>query len=723
MKKWEKEIVQKQISDEQKVIWRMRDSYKLAMKDVKERIAVLQNREQTQSVIYQLKYQQELQKQLETVYAKMSSEWYTNIDDYLKGCYEDGFYSTMYSLHNQGIPIILPFNQEEAAQMAAQSDYEGIKLSEKLYTDSVEMARISRQEMTRGLATNASYADIARTVEKRGEAGFYNAMRIVRTESHRIHNEVRLKTMMKAKEEGADVVKQWDSTVDKRTRSHHVELDGQLRELDQPFKIPSTGATAMKPGGFGKAAEDINCRCEMLQRARWALDKSEIDKCVGDLSNATDEQLQAWADKLGVSKDELIKASNGVIEPDGTINHSIKAKNYNDFKKKYKTKEADQTAKYQAQLDILEQEKDEIAKKYLQAGINNGAFSPDTTLEDVKEYIELVFPNLFDKAKNSTGWTAYAENLSKQDAIKQKMYAAKAKAAKKTPASTGISADAFSDARKKAAKNFSSGESADKYHRPILDKRWDGYSDREKYSIWEYTRNSNPMNKSLSGYHDSWDRHDFKGLGNTQWEHEDSWRSLGSNFSKFGKNGKVTYHRAITDLTKAIDKSEFLDECFLVRGSDNSGFAGLMESIMPFDDAKRMLDKGDIKSLKQVLEGNVVKNHAFTSTGIASGTGFSGKVSYKIYAPKGTKGVYAEPQSYFGNTVGTNEKLYKTGQRYYSVGGEAEVILQRGTSFRVTKIDYSFGNYTVEMEIVDQPNYFKYGDEETFNNGATRHKD
>ena len=704
MKKWEKEIVQKQISDEQKVIWRMRDSYKLAMKDVKERIAVLQSREQTQSVIYQLKYQQELQKQLETIYAKMSSEWYTNIDDYLKGCYEDGFYSTMYSLHNQGIPIILPFNQEEMAQMAAQSDYEGIKLSEKLYTDSVEMARISRQEMTRGLATNASYADIARTVEKRGEAGFYNAMRIVRTESHRIHNEVRLKTMMKAKEEGADVVKQWDSTVDKRTRPHHVELDGQLRELDQPFIVPSTGATAMKPGGFGKAAEDINCRCEMLQRARWALDKSEIDKCVGDLSNATEEQLNAWADKLGVSKDELIKASNGIIEPDGTINHSIKAKNYNNFKKKYKTKEADQTAKYQAQLDILNEEK----KKWMESlGWND-----ESKFNEYMNSISSIVPGDEDVKK----WKQFQK---KETAIQKKLSGG----TPKKPASTGISADAFSDARKKAAKNFSSGESADKYHRPILDKQWDGYSDREKYSIWEYTHNSNPMNKSLSGYHDSWNRHDFKGLGNTQWGNENSWRYLGSNFSKFGENGHVTYHRAITDLTKAIDKAELLDDCFLVRGSDNGGFAGLMESIMPFDDAKRMLDRGDIKSLKQVLEGNVVKNHAFTSTGIATGTGFSGKVSYKIYAPKGTKGVYAEPQSYFGNTVGMTEKLYETGQRYNSVGGEAEVILQRGTSFRVTKIDYSSGNYTVEMEIVDQPNYFKYGDEETFNNGATRHKD
>lgn len=335
MKKWEKEIVQKQINDEQKVIWRLRDSYKIAMKDVEEKIQVLQARPQTQSVIYQLKYQQELQKQLENTFSKMSQEWYKDIDSYLKGCYEEGFFETMYSLHNQGIPIILPFNQKEMAQMAAQSDYEGIKLSQKLYDDAIETARISRQEMTRGIANNEDWATIANRISKRGGIAVYNATRIVRTESGRIHSEVRMNTMMKAKDEGADVVKQWDSTVDGRTRSTHIHLDGQLRELEQPFKSPS-GATAMYPRGFGVAAEDINCRCEMLQRARWALDKSELDKCVGDLTNATDEQLQTWADKLGVSVDELIKASNGIIEPDGTINHSIKAKNYNDFKKKYK---------------------------------------------------------------------------------------------------------------------------------------------------------------------------------------------------------------------------------------------------------------------------------------------------------------------------------------------------------------------------------------------------
>lgn len=339
MKKWEKEILEKQIQDEALVVNRLKKSYEFALEGVKRKIYELQGREQTQSVIYQIKYQQQLEQELEKITNKMGLEWYSSIDEYLKACYEDGFYATMYSLHNEGIPLILPMNQEEAVQMTAQSTTSGIVLSNKLYDNAQNLARISREELTRGIASNMSYADIARNLDKRGEASLNGAYRIARTEGHRIHEEVRQKTTQRAKEKGADVVKQWDSTIDKRTRSHHTELDGQIREIDAAFKIPSTGATAQYPGGFGIAAEDIHCRCTSLQRARWALDKSELDKYVGDLDGLTDTQMQELSDKLGVSQEELVKSSNGVIEADGTLNHIIQAKNYNEFKKKYQKKE------------------------------------------------------------------------------------------------------------------------------------------------------------------------------------------------------------------------------------------------------------------------------------------------------------------------------------------------------------------------------------------------
>ena len=71
----------------------------------------------------------------------------------------------------------------------------------------------------------------------------------------------------KAKEKGADVVKQWDSTLDARTRDSHAQVDGEIKELDEKF---SNGLRF--PGDpSGGAAEVVNCRCALLQRARWAV--------------------------------------------------------------------------------------------------------------------------------------------------------------------------------------------------------------------------------------------------------------------------------------------------------------------------------------------------------------------------------------------------------------------------------------------------------------------
>lgn len=282
--------------------------------------------------------------------------------------------------------------------------------------------------------------------------------------------------------------------------------------------------------------------------------------------------------------------------------------------------------------------------------------------------------------------------------------------------------DAYDNKTKKAAKSFTDRNDADKYHRAYLDSIWENLSDEEKYGIWEYTRNSNPMNKSLSGYHDSWSRSSFLGYANTDWGHEDNWRSLTGSWKKFGKNNHVTYHKAITDTTKAIQKSALPENTFLVRGSDNGGLAGMIEGkgFLSFNDAKKLLDSGNINDIKAALEGQVIKNHAFTSTGIAKGTGFGGEVKFEIYAPKGSHAIYAEPQSYFGNT--SSNALYRAGKSYSSVGGEAEVILQRGTEFRITEVKKSRSTLTVKMEIVKQPDYFKFGDEDTFNDGITRHK-
>ena len=78
-----------------------------------------------------------------------------------------------------------------------------------------------------------------------------------------------------AKAKGADIVKQWDATLDGRTRDTHRLLDGQIRELDEPFEVGGKKADA--PGYFGDPAEDCNCRCTSNTRAKWALDEDELE--------------------------------------------------------------------------------------------------------------------------------------------------------------------------------------------------------------------------------------------------------------------------------------------------------------------------------------------------------------------------------------------------------------------------------------------------------------
>lgn len=102
-----------------------------------------------------------------------------------------------------------------------------------------------------------------------------NSIRIARTEGHRIQNQSAMDAQKAAKKKGANVLKQWCAALDGNTRPAHAQADGQIREFDEYFIV---GGEKMKaPGIGGSAANVCNCRCALLQRARWALDDKELD--------------------------------------------------------------------------------------------------------------------------------------------------------------------------------------------------------------------------------------------------------------------------------------------------------------------------------------------------------------------------------------------------------------------------------------------------------------
>lgn len=225
-----------------------------------------------QSKVYQKQYQEALKKQIGSILDNMHVEEFKTVSGYLKRCYEDGFMGAMYDISGQGIPLIIPLDQE-AMIRAVQLDS---KLSSGLYSrlgeDVAKLKRKVTAQISRGVSTGMSFQQIGQQLAGHTNIGYNNAVRIVRTEGHRVQVQSGMDACARAKENGCDVVKQWDATLDARTRDSHARVDGEIRELDEKF---SNGL--MFPGDpNGGAAEVVNCRCALLQRARWALDADEL---------------------------------------------------------------------------------------------------------------------------------------------------------------------------------------------------------------------------------------------------------------------------------------------------------------------------------------------------------------------------------------------------------------------------------------------------------------
>ena len=288
-------LVQKQfLNNEQTVIKRLEYIYDGALSDINKKIRNLEFkiddlteeydwlddgdpkkeiiRSKIQSQIHQKKYQEALQGQIEGILNQMQTKQYLTVSDYLSGCYEDGFIGSLFDLHGQGIPLTMPLDQTKMVR-AIQLDS---KISKGLYTKLGEDVDVLKKritsEVTRSIATGASYAQCAQRLAGQTKIGYNKSVRIARTEGHRIQTTAAMDAMENAKAKGADVLKQWDATLDDVTRESHVAVDGEIRELDEPF---SNGLDY--PGDpAGGAAEVVNCRCALLQRARWALDEGEL---------------------------------------------------------------------------------------------------------------------------------------------------------------------------------------------------------------------------------------------------------------------------------------------------------------------------------------------------------------------------------------------------------------------------------------------------------------
>ena len=240
-----------------------------------------------------------LEKSIALELGKLSSRSVIATRKAIATTYSQSYYTTGWFVET-GVQNRLGFGllNKESVKAAI---YGPFKWNESVREHTKILDRQIRSSIMQGLIQGKSYQQIARDIREPVEKSAYKAMRIIRTETHRVQIQGRLDALEKAEDAGVEFGLQWIATLDERTRDTHQEMDKQMAEkIDGEFwfTLPS-GIKTTGPGLSGDPAEDINCRCSAIpviegftsQRRANVGGKSEI---VDDMS------YKEWAKLKGI---------------------------------------------------------------------------------------------------------------------------------------------------------------------------------------------------------------------------------------------------------------------------------------------------------------------------------------------------------------------------------------------------------------------------------------
>ena len=432
--------------------------------------------------------------------------------------------------------------------------------------------------------------------------------------------------------------------------------------------------------------EDLNLQF-MAVSGGWSYD--EAIKDFGSLEGLADgEDLTKLKDLH--SQMEAIEAQKA--EWQEKLNEKLKAEQKKALAKKQLELEAQKTA-IQQQLDDFE------VKTYSGIWYNKDVTTADwesLNIAGKKQYYEGKFitetdPDLMKTYQDlykqleelDTEGKSYHDIQQQLKKIEQEI--SKVQADLKKVESSGIIEavdDAYTQARKDAAMWAKSTKEADALLRDRCGEVWRSSPPIQKNAIYDYTQSYHKFNEPLRGI--EYGSEKFLGVGNVDLD------QIGVSYSGWQPGAMRKEINAMTDI---IEKSVYQEDFWLQRGCRFKGMDKFFN--VPMD----KLQHASQAELEALLLGTTPTEYGFCSCGVAKGKGFSGDIILNIYAPSGTQMMYVEPFSAFGNGSG---KSWDGLKPQSSFGQESEIILQQGTTFRVTKVEKTPGTIYIDLEVIGQ---------------------
>ena len=229
-----------------------------------------------------------LNKTLHSEHFKALSEQYANellkvnktATDYINGRMPD-VYSLNYNETGKGIAGQVKgysFEMVDASTVKSLATKDETLLPYKTVNGKKDVRWNTKQvnsEIMQGILQGESIPDISKRLTHVTEMNLTSAIRNARTATTSAENRGRMDSYHRAQDMGVQIVKVWMATNDpERTRDAHLELNGQEREIDEPFEVDIEIRKGefihdkiMYPGDpDADPANVYNCRCTLVTR-------------------------------------------------------------------------------------------------------------------------------------------------------------------------------------------------------------------------------------------------------------------------------------------------------------------------------------------------------------------------------------------------------------------------------------------------------------------------
>lgn len=310
---------------------------------------------------------------------------------------------TSYTLYNSASVEYL-FKDGDFYLPAGKKVTQAINMGKQVAWDKKQVQSVMIQSLLQG----ESIGKIATRLSKQvGESDRKAAIRNARTMTTCVQNVGRLNSFERAKNRGINIKKQWLATLDNRTRHEHRALDGQVREIGEPFEVDGyeleypadPNASVSEKLKMQKAVNVIkgpahliyNCRCTIL----GVLEGHEIDVTDTSIRNTNkmeEESYEEWKNAHSTQSDSITKQDE--IEDTMKKAYGAEYKSYsslNKTKNNGKIKKSSETSGFGSKVRFktgnTTDSREYAWEKSLSASNYQSIYVPDHVISALKDYV------------------------------------------------------------------------------------------------------------------------------------------------------------------------------------------------------------------------------------------------------------------------------------------------------------------------------------------------